>query len=153
MSSGSRTYRMSRGSAVALAVLLVGVGTACSNRTDEPTPASTGAATTATPAPAEPERISGDFEISNTTEGGAAVTVETIAVSLESAPAGGDAWTSVAAFCTTTPAPPIRIEMSLRIAYDCRPAAAVPAERRRIVVRAEIAGSDEVFRIVSEIPR
>lgn len=140
-----------------LAVFLVAaVAPGCSGGTGGNGPAtpSTARPTAAAEAPDEPERVSGDFEISKMTDSEEAVTVETILVSLESAPTDGAAWTKVAAFCQTTPAPPVRIETSLKIAYDCRPTATVPANwRQRVVVRATIAGSDEAFRIVSEIPR
>lgn len=79
--------------------------------------------------------------------------VETIVVSLETAAADGSTWTTVPALCSTTPAPPVRIATSTRIAYECLPSSAGPTDaRRRVVVLATIAGSDEVFRIVSEIP-
>ena len=143
-------------SAGTVAVLLALTAAGCSLGASETHSAETEAAGTSVgdeaAVQAAPERISGDFEISNTTTGGADAVVETLVVSVETA-ARGSAWTVMPSLCSTTPASPVRIASSTTIAYECLPSSAVPTDaRRRVVVHATIAGSDEVFEIVSEIP-
>jgi hypothetical protein len=147
-----------RTSAACIGLALLAFAPSCSSGTDDPGSTAATARETTTPTAtthqAAAERVAGDFRISNTTEGRDAAVVETLVVRIESAPTGDGPWANTGASCTTTPLTPIRIETSQRIAYDCRLDADPPAERRlRLVVRASIAGSDELFQIVSDLPR
>lgn len=114
-------------------------------------PTTTGVATTTTASPtttAAPPEVSGEFSISNTTEGGGPVLVDTMTVTLEYS--SGEEWLAPAATCETDPAAAVTIERELLVAYRCEPAAAPEGARLRGVVEATIFGSDEVFRMETE---
>jgi hypothetical protein len=93
--------------------------------------------------------------INNTTPGGDPVQIEALDVHLETSPPGAETWTEVAVPCSTEPPVPVVFEDRLVVSYVCEPDVGEIATdaRLRAVVEARITGSDQVFRMESELAR
>ena len=115
---------------------------------------STPLATNAPPT-ANTAAVSGEFEIENTTPGGGQVQLDTLAVHLERSSGAEATWTRLPAPCETDPKAPVSFDDQLIVHYECvRGADGIPADfRLRAVVEATIAGSNEAFRLESEVKR